>query len=86
MTAPFFALPSVTSTVAFAALRELLGTLEARGIGEVATIGPNQVLLILPFAAHGVFVPTVAGNPSHRLHWHSSRGIARPLRTQWIRL
>ena len=42
------------------ALRHLLTTLAERGIGEVATIGPKHLLLILPSGAHGVFVPRVA--------------------------
>ena len=39
------------------ALAALLAEYSARGIGEVATIGPKQMLLILPEGAHGVFVP-----------------------------
>ena len=47
-----------------AALAALLDELGARGIGEDATIGPQQMLLILPFGAHGVFVPRPRDNPS----------------------
>ena len=46
------------------ALRRLLTELSARGIGEVATIGPKQMLLILPMGAHGVFVPRAPPPPS----------------------
>lgn len=44
------------------ALSALLAELQARGIGEVATLGPGQMLLILPAGAHGVFVPRPAAN------------------------
>ena len=33
--------------------------MERRGVGETATIGPGQLLLILPAGVHGVFVPRV---------------------------
>lgn len=42
-----------------AALSQLLDALAARGIGELATLGPKQMLLILPAGAHGVYVPRV---------------------------
>ena len=45
-----------------AALADLLRDLERRRVGEVATVGPGQMLLILPFGSHGVFVPDVAKN------------------------
>ncbi|GHP07849.1 hypothetical protein PPROV_000659100 [Pycnococcus provasolii] len=38
-------------------LAVLLRTLRERGVGEVATLGPKQMLLIFPSGAHGVFVP-----------------------------
>ena len=44
-----------------AALAALLDQLHARGIGERATLGPGHMLLILPFGAHGVFVPRREG-------------------------
>lgn len=47
-----------------AALRALLAELERRGIGELATIGPKQMLLILPAGSHGVYVPRPSLNPS----------------------
>lgn len=45
-------------------LAKLLAELEARKIGHVSTIGPQQMMLILPGGAHGVFVPSVASNPT----------------------
>eukprot|EP00965_Chrysotila_dentata_P230517 6197818-Pleurochrysis_carterae.AAC.1 len=45
------------------ALAALLTQLEAQGIGTLTTIGPKQMLLILPSGAHGVYVPRVAHNP-----------------------
>ena len=39
------------------ALAALLAELDRRGIGERTTLGPAQMLLILPFGAHAVFVP-----------------------------
>ena len=45
-------------------LASLLVELEARKIGHVSTIGPHQMMLILPAGAHGVFVPSVAANPT----------------------
>ena len=47
-----------------AALAQLQRDLEGRGVGEVATVGPHQVVLILPFGAHGVFVPEARANPA----------------------
>ena len=41
------------------AARSLLDELRTRRIGEFATLGPQQMLLILPSGAHGVFVPRV---------------------------
>jgi len=55
-----------------AALASLLSDLQSRGIGEVATIGPAQMLLILPTGAHGVFVPPQLANPDLRPHTASS--------------
>ena len=46
-----------------AALATLLAALRERGVGQVATIGPRQMLLILPWSAHGVYVPRVAAPP-----------------------
>ena len=40
-------------------LAALLAFLRCRGIGEIATLTPKQMLLILPSGAHGVFVPRV---------------------------
>ena len=48
------------------ALASLLDVLHAKGIGECCTIGAGQMLLILPFGAHGVFVPRPSANPSLR--------------------
>ena len=47
------------------ALVALLAELEQRDIGEVCTIGPKHLLLILPFGSHGVFVPAPANFGSH---------------------
>jgi len=41
-------------------LKELLQRLDREGVGEVATLGPKQMLLILPGGAHGVYVPRPA--------------------------
>ena len=38
-------------------LAVLLQALRERGVGELATLGPKQMLLIYPSGAHGVFVP-----------------------------
>ena len=46
-------------------LAELLVELERRKIGQVSTIGPEQMMLILPGGSHGVFVPAAGpANPS----------------------
>jgi len=41
-------------------LKALLLRLDREGVGEVATLGPKQMLLILPGGAHGVYVPRPA--------------------------
>lgn len=46
------------------ALASALATLEREGVGETATLGPGQMLLILPAGAHGVFVPRPSANPT----------------------
>ena len=46
------------------ALAGLIAELDRRGIGERATLGPAQMLLILPFGAHGVYVPVQPQPPA----------------------
>lgn len=46
------------------ALAAVLATLEREGVGETATLGPGQMLLLLPAGAHGVFVPRPSANPT----------------------
>ena len=55
----------------------LLAELRARGIGQLATIGPKQMLLILPAGAHGVFVH------ANRNHSHLEGSAGANFRTQW---
>merc|ERR1711924_190952 len=43
---------------------DLLGELDKKGIGSIATIGPGQVVWLMPFYSHGVWVPSPALNPS----------------------
>uniref|UniRef100_A0A7S3PJH1 Uncharacterized protein n=1 Tax=Aplanochytrium stocchinoi TaxID=215587 RepID=A0A7S3PJH1_9STRA len=45
-------------------LTSILQELDELKIGSVATVGPGQVALILPFGSHGVWVPSNALNPS----------------------
>ncbi|CAK0813723.1 unnamed protein product [Prorocentrum cordatum] len=47
-------------------LQRVLGELDRRGVGSLGTLGPDRVALITPFGSHGVWVPSVAHNPSLR--------------------
>lgn len=47
------------------ALASMIATLQQQRVGETATIGPGQLLLILPAGAHGVFVPRVPAGGGH---------------------
>ena len=58
------------------ALASLLATLQQRRVGQTATIGPGQLLLILPAGAHGVFVPRVPAGGSHAVGAHAGGGDA----------
>jgi len=44
-------------------LAELLSRFDERGIGSVASLSPGQMAMILPFASHGVYVPSPSLNP-----------------------
>ena len=44
-------------------MASILQRLDAEKIGSIVNVGPREAVLIMPFGAHGVFVPPCRLNP-----------------------